>query len=763
MHIRQPVSAAACFLLFTAATVFAQEPAINATVPAAVAPGSTTNVQLQGSGLVNAKSLWTNFPVTAVLAPGIEGNGTNAANVTFQLVVPPEVSPGVYGMRVLTDHGVSPIRLFLIDDLPTVAQAGNNTAIATPQMLSLPTAVDGNVGGQTKQFFKFAAQAGQTVSFEALARRIGSPLDPVIRLLDLNGKEIISNDDALGLGGDCQMSYTFPAAGEYLLELRDIRFQGGPYRLRIGDFPCAAVAYPLAVQRGTQTPVVVAGKFIDGVAPSTVTAPADAGIEWMNVAVKRTGGASSGFATVAVVDNRQFLEQEPNNAPAEANRIELGSTDVNGRFDQPGDGDRFIFTAKKDQSFVFTGMTRRLGSPADLSFKLLGPDGGQIAAAEDAGTAEGFFAAKFPADGDFTLLVEELNKRGGPQFAYRVAITPTSLPFTIAASTDTLNIPAGGTVPVLVTSTRPGYGGPIEISVEGLPDGLSASSTVIGPGRNAAVLTVQARPDFAVGTLHGVKIVGKANIGGTDVTDAADIGGVLKARFANMHYPPLTLGTAVAASAAPANGLVLKVEPSEIVFGKDLSAKVKLIAERSQGLEEAVTVAVFPAQDGLPPGVTAAVKNIDKGANEVEIVFSANAQAPLGDFSGAMQGTLKQGDKTVVQTAPAIRLKLQAPMAVAADVGGGKIARGGELAVKVKVQRNPAFAGPVTLTFQNLPAGVTAAPTMLPADASEIDVKLTAAADAAQGAKADVNVKGEGMNGNAKLESVSPNVTITVE
>ena len=32
------------------------------------------------------------------------------------------------------------------------------------------------------------------------------------------------------------------------------------------------------------------------------------------------------------------------------------------------------------------------------------------------------------------------------------------------------------------------------------------------------------------------------------------------------------------------------MEPAEIVFGKDLSAKVKVIAERSQGLEEAVAL-----------------------------------------------------------------------------------------------------------------------------------------------------------------------------
>ncbi len=762
MHGFQRLWLGTCTLALALNVASAQEPAISNTVPGAVAPGSTGNVVIQGGNLNGATKLWTNFPVTAVLAPGIEGNGTNPATVTFQLAVPPEVPSGIYGIRVLTDHGISPIRLFLIDDLPTVAQAGNNTVLATPQVLTLPTAVDGAIGGLTKQYFKFPVQAGQTVSFEALARRMGSALDPVIRILDLKGKEIASNDDAPGLSGDAQLSYTFPAAGEYLVELRDIKFQGGAYRLRIGDFPCATVAYPLAVQRGQQAAVGVAGQFIDGSAPVNVAAPADLNVEWTTVAVKRAGGASSAFAPIAVVDNRQFLETEPNNAPAEANRVEMLG-DVNGKFNQSGDVDRFIFAGKKDQSFVFTGVTRQQGSPADLSFKLLGPDGAQLAVAEDAGVGEGFFAAKLPADGDYTLVVEELNRRGGPEYAYRIAVTPTSLPFTISASTDTLNIPAGGAVPVVVTAVRPAYAGPIEVSVAGLPDGLTASKTVIGPGRTTAVLTVHAKPDFAAGQLLGVKILGTARIGDADVVATADVNGVLKARFANMRFPPAALATNVAASTMPANGLVLKVEPAEIVFGKDLSAKVKVIAERSQGLDEAVAIAVLPAPSELPAGVTAAVKNIDKGTGEAEIVFAANAQAALGDFTGYLQGTLKQGDKTVVQPVPAIRLKLQAPMAVAVDTAGGKIAKGKELVMKVKVQRNPAFAGPVTLTVQNLPAGVTAAPTMLPADAAEIDVKLTAAADAAVGAKADVNVKGEGMNGNAKLESVSPNVTITVE
>ena len=132
--------AGACF---ASAGLRAQEPGVSATVPGALAPGGTANLQLQGGGLQNTSKLWTSFPATATLAPGIEGNGTNAANVTFQVAIPATVSPGIYGLRAVTDHGVSPLKLFVIDDLPSVAATGNLTVKATPQTVALPVAVDG--------------------------------------------------------------------------------------------------------------------------------------------------------------------------------------------------------------------------------------------------------------------------------------------------------------------------------------------------------------------------------------------------------------------------------------------------------------------------------------------------------------------------------------------------------------------------------------------------------------------------------------------
>lgn len=741
--------------------VVAQEPSVGGLTPGALPPGQTTNLVATGGNLAGAKQLWLSFPAETRLAEGVEGNGTKNDTVTFSVTVPTNTPVGVHGLRVLTDKGVSSLRFVLVDDLPTMAQAGNNTSPATAMVLPGACGVDGAVGNLSVQYFKFTANEGQRLSFEVLARRIGSSLDPMLRMMDARGREISFSDDAPGLCGDSQFEYTFKLTGEYLLELRDIRYQGGAYRLRIGDFPCVNTAFPLAVQRGVATAVAVAGAAVDHVEAVSVTVPADSPAMFVPVSVKRAGGASSGYSEIAVADRPQFLETEPNNKPEEANRLEL-THDINGRLEPRGDVDRFVFAGKKDQTVVFSGIARQLGSPADLNLKLLNKDGGQVAAVDDTGANEGVLTAKLPADGDYTVVVEDLSKRGGPAFAYRLAVADKPAPFTLAVSNDTGNLPAGGAVNLTVTAARNGYAGPIELGVKNAPVGLTASRSVIGAGRNDAQMTLHAGPEFAPAALYQMSIVGSAKIGDADVTDTADFSGVLKQRFANMRFPPATLATAFTAAAAPAAAVAWKVEPAEIVFGKELSANVKLVATRGAEGDEAITIAVLPPANGLPPGITAAVKNIDKGANEVEIVFSATKDAPLGDFTAGLLGTHKKGNATTTLPA-AIRLKLDAPMTVAVDAGAAKVARGAELMVKVKVARNPALSGPVIVALQNLPKGVAAAEATIPAEASEVDVKLTAAADAAQGAVNNLAAKATATVGNAKFEAVSGNVALTVE
>lgn len=750
-----------------AISVVEAAPAVTTTSPQAVFPGQQIDVKLRGSDLADASRLWTQFGAAAQLSPDVKDNGKNAAEVTWRLDVPADVPVGIHGLRVAGPNGVSSIKLIMVDDLPSIAAAAGNTAIDKAQELAQPVAVDGAIANLSRNYYRIKVAAGQKLSFEVVARRLGSALDPLLRILDTRGRELTYSDDEPGLRGDARLSYTFKDAGDYVIEVRDIRYQGGAghfYRLRVGDFPCLSSPYPMGVTRGSVAKVSFVGSDADGVGEAEVRSPSDPKIEWVNVAARRAGGKSSGFAMLRIEGSPVAVEVEPNNELAKATRVELG-TSVNGRIDASGDVDHFVFSAKKGQKFRFNVVTHRQGSPASAYLRLLKADGGQVAVKEDFGVGDAFFDYTFPADGDYTLAIEELHQRGGSAFVYRVEAQPITPTFDLTAAADVVNVGAGSTAMVTVDVARRGYNGPIQISATNLPAGLTSNSTVAGSGTKSVVLTISSASDTAAGTFVPVQIVGRGQNGSDEFEVVARTEDALKASFNALPWGPQNLDGYVAVGVSPKPQIRLRPEVGEVVFGQSLSATVKVLVERDPGFDEAITLTVTPeaAKGGLPGNVTAAVTPIAKGKNEAVITFTATDKAPLGDFTAVMTGTIKQDKTTVVQTVPGITLRLQAPMTLTLTPSSDKLAVGAELKAKVTVQRNPALKGEVVLTFQNLPKGVTVAEAKIAADQNETEVMLVAAADAAKGAINNLSVKAEATVGKVKVSAVSPNVKLTVE
>lgn len=753
--------------IWSATTKLHAAPAITTTAPQAVIPGQQIDVKLRGSDLTGASQLWTQFGATAQLTPDVKDNGKSAAEVSWRLNVPAEVPVGVHGLRVAGPNGVSTLKLIMVDDLPSVAQTAGNTSIDKAQELAQPSAVDGAVANLSRNYYRIKVTAGQKLSFEVVARRLGSALDPLLRILDAKGRELIYSDDEPGLRGDARLHYTFAQAGDYVIEVRDIRYQGGGghfYRLRIGDFPCLSSPYPLGVTRGSVGKVTFVGPDAEGVGAVEVRAPSETGTNWVNVAARRPNGKSSGFAMLRIEDAPVAVEAEPNNELAKATRVELGHS-LNGKIEASGDIDHFVFAAKKGQKFRFNVVTRRQGVPTSAYIRLLKADGGQVAAKEDFGVGDAFFDYTFPADGDYTLAVEELHRRGGAAFAYRVEAQPIIPTFDLSAAADNVNVGAGSTAMITVNVVRRGYNGPIQVAATNLPTGVLSNQTVVGPGMKSVVLTISSSAETASGTFVPVTIVGRGKNGTEDFEVVAGTEEALKAKFNALPWGPQNLDGHVALGISPKPQIRLRPEVGEIIFGKSLSATVKVLVDRDKGFDEAVTLVVTPdaKKGGLPATVTAAVKPIAKGKNEAVITFTATDKAPIGDFTAVLTGTIKQGKTTVVQTVPGVTLRLQAPMTLALAPAAEKFAAGSELKAKVTVQRNPALKGEVTLTFQNLPKGVTIAAAKIPADKNETEVTLVAAADAAKGAITKLTATAEVTVGKAKFSAVSPNVKLTVE
>lgn len=750
----------------SATTSLHAAPAVTTTAPQAVAPGQQIDVKLRGSDLAGASQLWTQFGAAAQLAPDVKDNGKNAAEVTWRLNVPADVPVGIHGLRVAGPNGVSSLKLIMVDDLPSVVAAGN-TVIDKAQEIAPLTAVDGAIANLSRNYYRIKVAAGQKLSFEVVARRLGSALDPLLRILDANGRELTYSDDEPGLCGDARLHYTFANAGDYVIEVRDIRYQGGAghfYRLRVGDFPCLSSPYPMGVTRGSVAKVTFVGPDAEGVGAVEVRAPSEPEINWVNVAARRPNGKSSGFAMLRIEDGPVAVEAEPNNEVAKATKVELGHS-LNGRIESLGDVDHFTFAAKKGQKFRFNVVTRRQGVPTSAYLRLLKADGGQVAAKEDFGVGDAFFDYTFPADGDYTLAVEELHRRGGAAFAYRVEAQPITPTFDLTAAADTVNVGAGSTAMVTVNVVRRGYNGPIQVAATNLPAGVISNPTIAGPGIKSVVLTISSGAETAAGTFVPVQIVGRGVNGSEEFQVTARTEDAMKAKFNALPWGPQNLDGQVAVGVAPKPQIRLRPETGEVIFGKSLSATVKVLVDRDKGFDEAVTLVVTPdaKKGGLPGNVTAAVKPIAKGQNEAVVTFTATDKAPLGDFTAVMTGTIKQGKTTVVQTVPGITLRLQAPMTLALSPAGDKLAAGADLKAKVTVQRNPALKGEVTLTFQNLPKGVSVAVAKIPADKNDTEVTLVAAADAAKGAIKNLSVKAEVTVGKVKVSAVSPNVALTIE
>ncbi|MBN8731999.1 MAG: hypothetical protein J0L64_15770 [Acidobacteria bacterium] len=89
---------------------------------------------------------------------------------------------------------VNKLRLALGRD-PELLSTGANLTAATAQPVMLPITLNGRIAAAkgdlpTHNYFRFAAKKGQQITVEVDARRLGSPLDSLVEVLDAQGKPI---------------------------------------------------------------------------------------------------------------------------------------------------------------------------------------------------------------------------------------------------------------------------------------------------------------------------------------------------------------------------------------------------------------------------------------------------------------------------------------------------------------------------------------------------------------------------------------------
>ncbi|MGA2033159.1 MAG: hypothetical protein ABSG68_12945 [Thermoguttaceae bacterium] len=167
------------------------------------------------------------------------------------------------------------------DKLPECEEKEPNNDEATAQRVALPIIVKGRIDAPGDcDVFRFEGRAGQEIVAEVMARRLGSPLDSMLKLTDWSGRQIAFNDDHEDQGSgllthhaDSYLMTTLPADGTYYLHLSDAQHKGGAdfsYRLRISppqpDFALRVVPSAVNARAGMNVPVTVCALRRDGFA-----------------------------------------------------------------------------------------------------------------------------------------------------------------------------------------------------------------------------------------------------------------------------------------------------------------------------------------------------------------------------------------------------------------------------------------------------------------------------------------------------------------
>ncbi|HMJ91025.1 MAG TPA: PPC domain-containing protein [Candidatus Acidoferrum sp.] len=395
-------------------------------------------------------SLWLSVPGQAALV----GPGPGEKEVTFRVMLEAGAA-GVCWARVVSSNGVSNVRGFVIDDSGSVAGSRTNRSRATAQSLVLPCAVEGVTEELAVSWWNLSAKKNERVSIEVTAMRLGSRMDSFLRVLDMKGSEVISNDDAPGLRGDSALTFTAKEAGDYFVELRDINYAAGRdyfYRLRVS-----------------------------------------------RELLSRNVSIASSHPVIA--------EREPNGTTKLATEITL-PCGIDGRFDASGDLDVFKFSAQSKQAIQFLARTRSINSGCDVSLRIENSRGELLAKSNVSAADEGVVRHTFAADGEYRLLVNEANGASGPPAFYRIEAREAP-EFTLSVDVEKVEAPFNGSFQLKVNCARGGFKDPIFVSVPDFP-ALTVASNVIPRGATNVTVKVSLSPNLRTGTAHRFQVVGMA-------------------------------------------------------------------------------------------------------------------------------------------------------------------------------------------------------------------------------------------------------------
>ncbi len=482
--------------------ILSAPPSVESVAPGVGQRGTEFTLKLVGARLDKPEELL--LYTTGVSVVKLAATRENEIALTLKAAA--DCPLGEYPFRVRTAGGVSELRVFRVTPFPVVLEAEPNDK--TPQDISLNSTVAGNTEAGGVDRFAVKLKKGERLSAEVEGVRLAADLtDTALTITGPDGKQLAFADDTPLFRQDPFVSLTAPADGVYTVEVRDTNFGGGDnhrYALHLGTFTRPAAVYPAGGQAGTEVSVKL---FHDsGETTQKLNLP-KAGTPFEFRPTDGTGPAAPTPIPFRVSPFTNVLEAEPNDTTEKAGKAVAWPVVFNGAVEKPGDEDHFRFTAKKGDEIDVQAFAYRLGSPADTIVAVLHADGSLLAVNDDDETHDSRVKLKIPADGEYLVRVTDKRKQGGPRFIYRLELTKPTVGLGVflaptarkTQEKQSIVVPRGNRVTAYMAVRRDGFDGPVSITADNLPKGVTVKVPPIPVGEYMAPVVFEAAADAPIG------------------------------------------------------------------------------------------------------------------------------------------------------------------------------------------------------------------------------------------------------------------------
>lgn len=613
------------FAIFASSCAALAQPVLNDLFPRGLLSGSATKLTLYGDNLTKEDSIWISCPAKIDhFATADDGK-----SATCEVEVPTGCPPSVIGIVVGNKNGVADPMFAMLDDLGSLKDNGANHDIDKPQAISWPIAVDGKCDGVRFDYYQFELNQHQRVAVEIVAQRMASTMDPVIRLLDPNGREVAFADDDPGMGADCRFEYVATQAGNYVLEVRDNRYQaGGNYRLRIGDFPIVTSAFPLGGRRGTTSRFRFLSFAECEFEPTIERIPRDGIDRRIPITARLPGGISSALVEVASSNLPESAEAKNDN-PQDVTELTVPCA-VSGILSEPNEQDTYEFPLTKGQRIECAGYARAYGSPTHVFMRLLDPDGNLVTETAVGDGEDTIITHTTGRQGIYQLKVRDLLHRGGASFTYRIALrSGPSFSVQMKQETNTktkFHVPLDGAIPLTIQIQRKKFTGPIRIEPQDPHAKFKVFNGVFTADEKEkrVFIVPQGTGD---GGLRTFRLVGVAETNQHVIRRLVQTEQTIRAKYPQLLYPHAWLNGLLATTISPEAKPLFKLpsdhEPIELARNRQVEHSISV-----ERLAKGFTSKLHWSPLSLPPAIHVSV-NIEKEKYTIKITCGTNT--PLGE------------------------------------------------------------------------------------------------------------------------------------